>query len=125
MNFFSAKTRSDLQYHRRVQPFDASVRKAATPLERMILDLLDREGPKNFTEIVNRIAKQIYRDELCHGAAVIDIGLLGTKLFEAEVVAALNRGVGVWWLTEEIVSAKVGNSGSRGQERLSRTELPR
>jgi hypothetical protein len=114
MKLFFDKIRKDLQHNRRVQLINSSVRIAPTSPERLILNLLDREGPKNCTEIVDRVAKQIFCDELCHGAAAIDIGLFGARLFEAEVATALKTGVGVLWTAEEIVSVKDGNSGQPG-----------
>jgi hypothetical protein len=106
MTFFRTKTQKDRQPGHRVQLIHSPARAAKTPVERMIVDLLDREGPKSGAEIVERIAKQIYREELRCGAAALDVGLFGAILFESEVVAALKTGVGVLWIVDAIVAAE-------------------
>jgi len=106
MTFFREKTQNDKQPDHRVQSIHSSARTAKTSVERMILDLLDREGPKDGAEIVKRVAQQIYRDELRYGAAALDVGLFGAMLFESEVVAALKTGIGVLWTVEEVMSSE-------------------
>lgn len=104
MTFFRGKTQKHKQPEHRVQLIHSPARAAKTSVERMIVNLLDREGPKNGAEIVKRVAQQIYREELRCGAAALDVGLFGASLFESEVAAALKTGVGVLWTVEEVVS---------------------
>lgn len=125
MKLFRGKTQKDGQPGHRVQLIQSPARTAERPVERMIVDLLDCEGPMNCAEIVERVAKQIYRDELRCGAAVLDVGLFGAKLFESEVVAALKTGVGVLWTVEEMVSVKDGDARRLGQKAVVVTRLAR
>ena len=54
-------------------------------------------GPIPFGELVTIVADRLYQDELRRGAGVLDIGLLGSRLFHEEVTRELRAGDGVFW----------------------------
>lgn len=74
-----------------------------TAIEQRLMSRLKDTGPISFSSLVNAVAADLYTDELRRGAGVLDIGLLGSRLFTAEVVHELNAGDGVLW---EIKRAK-------------------
>jgi hypothetical protein len=50
-----------------------------------------------FATLVKIVAEQLYQEELRHGAGVLDIGLLGSRLFHDEVIRELHAGDGIFW----------------------------
>ena len=85
----------------RVERADFPTRKPTTAVDLWVISVLERGGPAVFGELVKQIADQMYLEELRHGAAVIDIGLFGARLFHAQAAAILERGDGVWWTIGE------------------------
>ncbi len=81
-----------------VRLIDSPHRLPATSIEQRLASLLRRESePVFFGILVKRIAEDIYEEELRMGAAVLDIGMFGSRLFHGDVVRELKAGDGILW----------------------------
>lgn len=72
-----------------------------------------------WSDLVLRVARRLYYDALRHGAAVVDIGLFGEGLFNAEAAAVLESGDGIWWAiakTEPPPALVAVGSGRRSEK---------
>ena len=69
----------------------------AMRIERASLAVLSESGEASFDALVARVADELYREEIRHGAWAVDLGLLGSKLFFPDVVRSLDRYNGVLW----------------------------
>lgn len=78
----------------------APVRPAATPVERLAVEILKREGRTSLKRLVADVAREVYFDEVRRGAWVLDIGLYGPDLFVTEVISELNAANGILWKIE-------------------------
>jgi len=76
-------------------------RPPATPVERLAINALTREGRTSFTELLEHVARELYSDEVRSGAWALDIGLYGPNLFVPAVVSELKSGDGILWKIEE------------------------
>ena len=72
-------------------------REAVTVIELQIVSMLKEAGSVSHDHLVQRVARDLYEGELRRGAAVVDIGLFGSRLFEHEVVETLKHGDGALW----------------------------
>ena len=68
-----------------------------TAVESEITALLRDEGAISYQRLVRQVADRLYHEELRRGAGASDIGLFGGRIFEREVIAALNAGAGELW----------------------------
>jgi hypothetical protein len=68
-----------------------------TPVEQRLIATLKQAGPVSFPRLVNRVAADLYIEELGKGAGVLDIGLFGDRLFNRDVVRELEAGDGILW----------------------------
>src|ERR1700752_1013710 len=68
----------------------------STMIAQRITAVLDGAGSVRLDALVEAVARGLYREELGHGAAVLDIGVLGSRLFYPDVVAALYAGDGIY-----------------------------
>ncbi|HYJ17236.1 MAG TPA: hypothetical protein VE170_17215 [Candidatus Limnocylindria bacterium] len=68
-----------------------------TVIELQIISMLKEAGSVSHEHLVQRVARDLYEGELRRGAAVVDIGLFGSRLFEREVVETLKHGDGALW----------------------------
>src|SRR3989338_4205154 len=75
-------------------------RPPATPVERLTVEILKREGRTSLRKLVGRVAREIYSAEVRNGAWALDIGLYGPKLFVSEVIAEVKSGKGILWQIE-------------------------
>jgi hypothetical protein len=77
-------------------------------------------GPMTLSDLVLCVADRMYHDALFYGAAAVDIGLFGAKLFHTEAAAVVTRGDEKWWVIDQsgprVASAAVTEHGSRGPE---------
>jgi hypothetical protein len=80
-----------------VAPIDLPKLPPSADLVRWIISVLQTEGSMAWSDLVLRVAQRLYYDALRHGAASVDIGLFGERLFNAEAAAVLERGNGLWW----------------------------
>jgi hypothetical protein len=47
--------------------------------------------------LVERVVAELYDEELHYGAWILDIGLLGKRLFVPDVVREVEAGKGILW----------------------------
>jgi hypothetical protein len=80
-----------------VRLMDLPRRVPATPMERRLSAVLKAVGPVSVAGLVKRVAAELYRDELRKGAGVLDIGLLGDRLFNRDILQELKAGDGILW----------------------------
>lgn len=78
----------------------APVRPAATPVERLVVEILKREGQTSLKRLVADVAREVYSDEVRRGAWVLDIGLYGPDLFVTEVISELKAANSILWKIE-------------------------
>jgi hypothetical protein len=79
-----------------VHLINAPRRLPATPIERRLFASLEA-GPVPFTALVQRVADELYAEELRQGGAVVDIGLFGSRLFNRDVMQELDAANGILW----------------------------
>ena len=80
-----------------VRLVDTPRRQAETSIELQIISILKEAGAVSHDQLVQRIARDLYEGELRRGAAVVDIGMFGSRLFEPEVAQSLRAGDGTLW----------------------------
>ena len=80
-----------------VRLMDSPRRLPGTPLEQRVISTLKETGPVSFANLVKTVAGEVYAEELRKGSGVLDIGLLGSRLFNSDVVRELEAGDGVLW----------------------------
>jgi hypothetical protein len=80
-----------------VQLIDSPRRLPATPIEQRLSSALKETGPILLVSLVKRVAAELYNDELRQGAGVLDIGLIGDRLFNRDIIRALDSGNGILW----------------------------
>jgi hypothetical protein len=80
-----------------VQLIDSPRRLPATPIEERLASALKEAGPIAIASLVKRVAAELYSDELRKGAGVLDIGLIGDRLFNRDIIRELNAGHGILW----------------------------
>ncbi len=80
-----------------VRLVDTPRRQAETALELQIIAILKEAEAVSHDQLVQRIARDLYESELRRGAAAVDIGIFGSRLFEPEVAQTLRGGDGVLW----------------------------
>ena len=84
-----------------VRPIEPPGRATVTPIERLAVSNLRREGVISLQLLVERVATELYREELRKGAWALDIGLFGSKLFVADVMSAIKARNGTLWQIEK------------------------
>jgi hypothetical protein len=72
-------------------------RQPATRVEQLALSVLASQGAIPLDTLAERVASELYREELRNGAGVLDIGLFGSRVFTSDVVRELEAGDGVLW----------------------------
>ena len=80
-----------------VRLVDTPRRQAETPIERQVISILQQAGAVSHDRLAQRIARDLYEAELRRGAAAVDIGIFGSRLFEPEAAQTLRAGAGVLW----------------------------
>lgn len=63
---------------------------ARTDMERLVCDILQTEGPTTVSDLIKRIADEMYYEELRNGAWAVDIGISGPSLFNRDALALLD-----------------------------------
>jgi hypothetical protein len=71
-----------------------------TPVQRTLVLALKNSGSVSLSALVSRVSRELYREELHHGAAALDIGLFGDRLFRRDVLRELDAGNGTFWKIE-------------------------
>jgi len=72
-----------------------------TAVERLTVSALKAEGALPFHRLVERVASDLYQEELRNGAWILGIGLFGSRLFVADVANEIEAGNGVRWQIEK------------------------
>jgi hypothetical protein len=93
---------------RRVRLLGTPLRPPATPAERHAVARLAREGPTPLSQLVDLVARDLYREELRHGGGAAEIGLLGSTLFLSDARQAVEAADCMLW-TIEPASARTGD----------------
>lgn len=83
-----------------VRLIEPSERAPITPVERLAVAILQRDGETPLGRLLERLASEIYRQELREGAGLLDIGLFGPKLFRSDIAAELKAGENRLWRIE-------------------------
>jgi hypothetical protein len=84
-----------------VRLIDSPCRLPETPIEQRLAYTLRSTGPISVAGLVKRVASELYSDELRKGAGVLDIGLIGDRLFNRDVFRELNAANGTLWKMEQ------------------------
>ena len=79
---------------------DQPARAAETVVERLATSILRSEQSVPLRRLVERIADELYRQELKY-AWVLDIGVLGSKIFVPGVAKEIEKGNGSLWKISE------------------------
>ena len=80
-----------------VRLIESPRRLPTTPIEQRLVSALKEAGPVPVSSLVKRVAAELYADELRGGAGVLDIGLLGDRLFNRDIIRELKTGDGILW----------------------------
>jgi hypothetical protein len=83
-----------------VKALESPLRAPTTDVERRVLAALAHHGPLPLQALVDRIAGELYRDELRHGGWALEIGLIGSALFRSDVQRAVEDATDILWVIE-------------------------
>lgn len=72
-------------------------RAPATAEEERTVALLAREGPLPLRRLVDRVARDMYRDELRHGGWATEIGVVSSTVFRGDAERAVEGAAGALW----------------------------
>jgi hypothetical protein len=73
------------------------LRQPATIIERLAAAALKDGSRTQLSSLVYHVARELYREELATGAAILDLGLFGPELFVREVALEIKAANGVLW----------------------------
>lgn len=82
---------------RDVRPIRGPLRPPRSLAEHSALALLQGEDAMPFGTLVQRVARELYADELRHGGAVLDVGLFGPTLFVPDAAREIQAADGILW----------------------------
>ena len=91
------KPSSDNERNLIVRLIEPLPRPAATPIEKLTVSALSREGAIPLQSLVERVTSELYVEELSNGAWILDIGLFGKNLFISDAVQEIKAGAGTLW----------------------------
>ena len=80
-----------------IVPLAQGSRQPATPAEQLAVSILASTGAMPLHTLAERVASELYRQELRKGAGVLDIGLFGSRLFKDDVVREIESADGILW----------------------------
>ena len=113
-------TPSNSARERLVAPMDSPAHGPLAAIDLWIVAQLQARGPMTLRDLVLCIANRMYQEALFNGAAAVDIGLFGAKLFHTEAASLVTRGDGMWWMIDQskarAASAAVIENGARRPE---------
>jgi hypothetical protein len=92
---------------RRVKRLEQPLRTPDTRAEKRVLTALANEGSLSLDAVIDRVADELYRDELRHGGWAAEIGVIGSGASRADVERVVRQGAGVLWLIE----SRAGENG--------------
>jgi hypothetical protein len=81
----------------KVRLITPSRRQPETVIERLAMAALGHGGTTSLSSLINRVSRDLYREELAGGAAILDLGLFGPELFAQDVALELKAANGVLW----------------------------
>jgi hypothetical protein len=119
MRWATRDAASESRSEARVAAIDSQARRPVTDIDLWGLSVLQARGPMTLSDLVTRVADRMYRDAVRDGAACVDIGLFGAKLFHAEAAAFVARGDGKWWAIDkerQIVASAAAVAGRSSHE---------
>jgi hypothetical protein len=73
------------------------LRQPATAIERLAAAALKDGSRTPLSSLVYHVARELYREELASGAAILDLGLLGPELFVRDVALEIRAANGILW----------------------------
>jgi hypothetical protein len=76
-------------------------RQPETRVEQLAVSVLASKGAIPLDTLAERVASELYGEELRNGAGVLDIGLFGSRFFTRDVVRELKAGDGILWEIKE------------------------
>lgn len=76
-------------------------REPITPVEQLAISVLASKGAMPLHTLAERVAAELYRQELGKGAQVLDIGLFGSRLFLGDVIGEIEARNGTLWRIED------------------------
>jgi hypothetical protein len=74
-----------------------SRRQPETAIERLATAALGHGGTTSLSALITRVSRDLYREELACGAAILDLGLFGPELFVKDVALELRAANGILW----------------------------
>jgi hypothetical protein len=86
---------------------DQPQRPPDTVAERQVVAWLSREGPLPLARLVERVARELYDDELRRGGWASDIGVAGSALFRADAERTLESASGILWAIERDLDVSI------------------
>lgn len=85
-----------------VRLIESPRRLTTTHIEQRLVSVLKEAGPVTVASLIKRVAAELYADELRRGGGFLDIGLIGDRLFNRDIVRELDEGNGMLWeITQE------------------------
>ena|SRR5919108_2541212 len=81
----------------KIQLIDSSTPVAGNADRARLWSALKETGPILLANLVKRVAAELYKDELLQGAGVLDIGLIGDRLFNRDIIRELDPGKEILW----------------------------
>jgi hypothetical protein len=84
-----------------VRVLDDPCRSPATRAERRAVAVLAREGAIPLNRLVERVAQDLYRDELRRGGSTAEIGFVGSALFRADAGRMIAGAAGALWTIDQ------------------------
>ena len=77
-------------------------RSPQTRVEQIAAAILSDKDHIPLIELAEQLAERLYRDELRYGGWAVDVGLLGSSAFVADVLQELQAGDGDLWRIVEV-----------------------
>jgi hypothetical protein len=74
------------------QLIPAAARMPASPAGRFALEVLRADGETLRSDLIEKLARACYREEIRTGGWALDLGLLGARIFFPEVVRETQAG---------------------------------
>jgi hypothetical protein len=80
-----------------VRAITPPVRAGENEIELKLIAALQSDGAASFGQLVQRISRDLFDEDLMRGSAAVDLGIFVSLLFEPEVAQTLSAGAGTLW----------------------------
>jgi hypothetical protein len=80
-------------------------RQPTTRVEQLAVSVLASQGAIPLDTLAERVASELYREELRNGAQSLDIGLFGSRLFLGDVIREIEARNGTLWEIDNLKDA--------------------